>query len=145
GEHKGIKGIMVFTNEDSKIEVDIDMTNGLTNTSGKYPYHIHVSPINSTGSCDSTGGAAVPGYVCNSTTPEKCEAGDLSGKHGALQGTPNGAVSVKYFDDFISLKDNKTGIIGHSIVIHDTYTRCPYVKQIPGRGSLPIYIGIKIT
>ncbi|RIB00299.1 superoxide dismutase, partial [Gigaspora rosea] len=106
------------------------MTHGLTNTSGMYPYHVHEHAYYD-GSCDSTGGHLDPygvgnvtGYVCDPNTPDKCEAGDLSGKHGKLQGTLDGNVMTKYTDQYISLNGTTTlenGVIGRAVVIHQTY------------------------
>ncbi|RIB02368.1 superoxide dismutase [Gigaspora rosea] len=105
------------------------MTCGLN---GTFSYHVHEFAINSTGSCESTGGhldplgvGKVPGYVCNPITPKKCEAGDLSGKHGLLQGTSYGYLTTKYTDEFISLRGTNNldnGIIGRSIVIHSHHS-----------------------
>ncbi|CAG8596568.1 26406_t:CDS:2 [Gigaspora margarita] len=38
-----------------------------------------------------------------SQVPDKCEAGDLNGKHGKLQETPNGNVATEYMNQYISL------------------------------------------
>ncbi|CAG8751179.1 40535_t:CDS:2 [Gigaspora margarita] len=67
----------------------------------------------------------VPGYVCDPNTTEKCEASDLSGKHGPLQGTSSGNFMAKYHDEFISLRGTTTldnGVIDRPIVIHSRHT-----------------------
>ncbi|CAG8534466.1 465_t:CDS:2 [Dentiscutata erythropus] len=132
GKYEGITGTVTFTEKDSKIEVHVKITSGLNDTTGKYPYHVHDFAINSTGSCESAGEhldpfgvGKVAGYVCNPQTPEKCEAGDLSGKHGPLPGTPSGSVTEKYTDRFISLSGTPTlqnGVIGRSLVLHTPHT-----------------------
>lgn len=55
-------------------------------------YHIHENPVAPNGSCATVGGHLDPYNItdipiCNSTCPEDCQVGDLSGKHGAMSGT----------------------------------------------------------
>ena len=68
-------------------------------------YHIHVSPVSSNGNCSSTGSHLDPYNVgetvpCDPSQPDKCQVGDLSGKHGTMPGPnfaakyPSYAVSV---------------------------------------------------
>jgi len=87
-------------------------------------YHIHKFPP--TDSCSTTlvggvgghfdpfgAGVSLP-YVCNPATPDLCEVGDLSGKHGKLT-TVN--VSTSYQDDYVDLFGTNS-IVGRSVVIH---------------------------
>ncbi|CAG8564811.1 17405_t:CDS:2 [Dentiscutata erythropus] len=128
GKYRGITGIITFIEEGYETRVKVKITGGLTDTSGMYPYHVHEFPINYTGSCESTGEhldpigvGKVKGYKCNPEIPEECEAGDLSGKYGALRGTPSGMVEDEYTDPFITLR-GEYGVIGRSVVIHAPHT-----------------------
>ena len=54
-------------------------------------YHIHVSATPESGNCTETGGH-LDSYMrgdtppCESSMPETCEVGDLSGKYGTVAG-----------------------------------------------------------
>ena len=62
---------------------------------GPFGYHIHDQPVPESGDCAATlahldpyrRGQAVP---CNSTEPQTCEVGDLSGKHGKIPKSDGG-------------------------------------------------------
>ncbi|CAG8801690.1 19412_t:CDS:2, partial [Gigaspora margarita] len=103
GQNAPITGLITFAEKDSTIEVKVYMTGG------------HLDPY---------GVGNATGYVCDPNTPDKCEAGDLSGKHGKLQGTLIGTVTAEYTDQYISLNGTTTlenGVIGRAVVIHQTY------------------------
>ncbi|WPA95609.1 uncharacterized protein RHO25_000211 [Cercospora beticola] len=65
---------------------------GLPTEGGPFLYHIHEKPIGPDWNCSAAGPHLSPytsDYPCTNTThPETCEAGDLSGKHGNFTG-PN--------------------------------------------------------
>lgn len=55
-------------------------------------YSIHVNPIALNGSCSPAGGVLDPrnftaAVGCNPNDPQYCMVGDLSGKHGLINGT----------------------------------------------------------
>jgi hypothetical protein len=55
-------------------------------------YHVHVNPLDASGSCASAGAHLDPANrtespPCDATNPETCQAGDLSGKYGKINGT----------------------------------------------------------
>ena len=57
--------------------------------SGPFGYHIHDQPVPSDGNCTATKAHLDPYErgqkpACDSSKPETCEVGDLSGKHGKL-------------------------------------------------------------
>jgi Cu/Zn superoxide dismutase len=120
------QGTVKFTrlNDITEIELDFD---SIPNISGETPYtwYIHDKPVNSTGSCDSTGlhldpeGVNPEGknadYKCDSEDAEKtCMLGDLAGKFGDLDPEQKG---FSFSDPDLELT-GKDGIIGRSIVIH---------------------------
>lgn len=61
-------------------------------------YHIHVNPVAPNGSCSTVGGHLDPYNAtdlvkCNMTEQDKCQVGDLSGKHGKAN---TSAFSARY-------------------------------------------------
>jgi Cu/Zn superoxide dismutase len=111
----GVTGYVRFTQESPDafvlIEVNLD---GLED--GPNPWHIHEFPVADSCESDSTGGHFNPtgwdGYpVCEG---ENCEAGDLSGRHGALTGD---GILALYEDSNITLF-GPDSFAGRSIVIH---------------------------
>lgn len=54
-------------------------------------YHVHEKALSADGNCSSAGAHLSPytsQYPClDIDHPENCEAGDLSGKHGGINGT----------------------------------------------------------
>jgi hypothetical protein len=91
-------------------------------------YHIHVFPVPEDGNCGAAGGHLDPygvtdAYVCSSEAGlDKCQVGDLSGKHGpvdtAALGT--GSFQVKYLDNYLSTTPGDPAFFGNrSIVVHD--------------------------
>ncbi|GAB1196408.1 superoxide dismutase [Aspergillus pseudonomiae] len=86
-------------------------------------YHIHDKPVPEDGNCYSTGGHLDP-YLrgdqppCNTTVPETCQVGDISGKHGPVW-TADGDFDVLYRDFFLSnVKDTVAFFGNRSVVIH---------------------------
>jgi hypothetical protein len=61
-------------------------------------YHIHAYPVPSDGNCTGTLAHLDP-YIrgesppCDPTEPQTCQVGDLSGKHGTINGT---SASLRY-------------------------------------------------
>ncbi|KAG5417025.1 SOD4 [Candida metapsilosis] len=96
------------------VKVDVE---GLPSSGGPFPYHIHELPVPSDGNCTGTKLHLNPyGGNENATTPQGKEAGDLSGRHGKIQGQ---SLSTEYVDNYISLNpDSKTYFGDLSIVIH---------------------------
>nr|POE50132.1 s-adenosylmethionine mitochondrial carrier protein [Quercus suber] len=65
---------------------------------------------------------ALDAKVCDSHQPKDCQIGDLSGKHGTMNGPQ---FSANYIDKYISLVEGATAFVGNrSIIILDSnYTR----------------------
>jgi hypothetical protein len=91
-------------------------------------YHVHVFPVPEDGNCSRTGGHLDPygvtdGYICSSETGlDKCQVGDLSGKHGPIDTATlgPGSFQVKYLDNFLSTTPGDLAFFGNrSIVVHD--------------------------
>ena len=65
---------------------------------GPFAYHIHESPVPASGNCLGTGAHLDPYQrgeqpPCNADQPQTCQVGDLSGKHGKINGT---AIATAY-------------------------------------------------
>lgn len=76
--------------------------------------------VNSSGSCESTGGHLDPYNVgktpCDPANPKACQVGDLSGKFGPVEGSDD---IVSFTDKFTSLEPNTPAFIGNrSLVVH---------------------------
>ncbi|EME88885.1 uncharacterized protein MYCFIDRAFT_112476, partial [Pseudocercospora fijiensis CIRAD86] len=92
---------------------------------GPFLYHIHQKPVGPDGNCTAAGGHLAPHssqYPCQDPNhPEDCEAGDLSGKHGKINGTTFSATPQSYVEDFVSNR-NEAGCLqcmtDRSIVVH---------------------------
>eukprot|EP01063_Lacrimia_lanifica_P008742 TRINITY_DN1578_c0_g1_i7.p1 TRINITY_DN1578_c0_g1~~TRINITY_DN1578_c0_g1_i7.p1 ORF type:complete len:672 (+),score=181.84 TRINITY_DN1578_c0_g1_i7:45-2060(+) len=133
----GVTGTVVFAQTASTDPVTVTVAlEGLAENAGKY--HVHALPLmaaaNGMGDACSaaavgghynptgvTGGAGVAGtYACDyATTPASCEAGDLSGKHGVLDGL-NSTTSWTAFSDAGSglTLFGATSVVGRSVLIH---------------------------
>ncbi|CAG8695790.1 15917_t:CDS:2, partial [Cetraspora pellucida] len=127
GDRK-IKGYVIFTERRGGLNVQVKITQGFAQGK-KYPYHVHMTKITN-GDCNSTGPhldpsgvGKKPNYVCNPRTPDKCEAGDLSGKHGDLEIDRSGMAKASYFDRFITLQGRENSVVGRSVVIHSAEDR----------------------
>ncbi|KAJ2335509.1 Superoxide dismutase [Coemansia sp. RSA 2681] len=117
----------------------------------QYPFHIHVNVVPADGNCTATGGhldtygvkTANTTYKCDKAKPlTTCEIGDLAGIAGNLAANANGQATLTFNDPIITFGNNKTSILGHSIVIHNpdnTRLACGnivgYVKTNPSSSS----------
>ncbi|KAL1843476.1 hypothetical protein VTJ49DRAFT_1347 [Mycothermus thermophilus] len=116
-----VKGTVTAVAAEVGINYTIDVT-GLAEDNGPYKYHIHVSPVPESGSCADTGGHLDPYQrrdtpPCESSLPQTCEVGDLSGKYGLLAG---GDVKKEFNDAYSGLNTTEVGYIGgRSVVFHD--------------------------
>ncbi|KAF9109729.1 hypothetical protein BGX27_007263 [Mortierella sp. AM989] len=142
----GIKGSFSFVPLDKSstgAAVTIEVESGLTTKFSLLPsvgfeYHIHVNPVGSNGDCMATGGHFDPTNVgmaeCDPALPEKCQEGDLSGKHGNLKPTISGAIQkFSYVDKQLTLTGSNN-IAGRSVVIHNNGTRvaCGNIVALSG-------------
>ncbi|KAF8933576.1 hypothetical protein BGZ58_006259, partial [Dissophora ornata] len=94
-----------------------------------FEYHIHVKPVGPDNDCIATGGHLDPESIgatakCNPAKPEKCQEGDLSGKHGELKATESGSIpTMSYVDHLLQFTGESSTIVGRSVVIHNNGTR----------------------
>ncbi|KAF9935374.1 hypothetical protein FBU30_003164 [Linnemannia zychae] len=125
----------------SGAQVWVEVKSGLTkkfavSPSGGFEYHIHVNPVGPNNDCAAAGGHLDPTNVgeakCLPAKPDKCQEGDLSGKHGELKGTESGAIApFSYNDKYIYFSGATTTIAGRSIVIHNNGTRVACGNMYP--------------
>jgi len=87
-----IRGSVVGSSDPSGTGVLFQvLLSGFPTEGGPFLYHIHNNPITN-GNC-STAGAHLDPFLrgdsppCDSTSPSTCQVGDLSGKHGKINGT----------------------------------------------------------
>ncbi|KAK3835283.1 MAG: superoxide dismutase [Linnemannia elongata] len=102
-----------------------------------FEYHIHVKQVGANNNCEATGGhldpdPAKPGVVpCDPSAPDKCQVGDLSGKHGNLEVTPKGDLQLRYIDAQLKFTGDATTILGRSLVIHNNGARIACANILP--------------
>ncbi|ODV80458.1 Cu,Zn superoxide dismutase-like protein [Suhomyces tanzawaensis NRRL Y-17324] len=90
---------------------------GLPAAGGPFPYHIHQHQVPADGDCYAALGHLNPynGSATAETNAGK-EVGDLSGKHGPINGT---TLHVSYIDRYVSLNSSDPAFAGNlSIVVH---------------------------
>ncbi|KAI5957516.1 SOD4 [Candida theae] len=132
-----VTGTITFepaTNGSVLVKVDVE---GLPSSGGPFPYHIHQLPVPADGNCTGTKLHLNPyGGNENATTPQGKEAGDLSGRHGKIQGQ---SLSTEYVDNYISLNPNSKTYFGNlSVVIHYANTSritCSNLTKLETSGS----------
>lgn len=113
---------------------------GLPATGGPFLYHIHENPVNADGNCSSAGGHLIPypsEYPCPSMDrAEVCEAGDLSGKHGKINGTE---FAANYVESYVSNNDEpgcEQCMTDRALVVHyanKTAIACANFVKVEGR------------
>jgi Cu/Zn superoxide dismutase len=87
-----IRGSVVAQSDPSGTGVLFQVTlAGFPAEGGPFLYHIHANPIVD-GNCSTAGGHLDPfnrgdSPACDASEPSTCQVGDLSGKHGKINGT----------------------------------------------------------
>ncbi|UKZ80958.1 hypothetical protein TrVFT333_008723 [Trichoderma virens FT-333] len=103
---------------------------------GPFMYHIHEEPATN-GNCTSTLAHLDPYHrgetpACDSSKPETCQVGDLSGKYGKITSDP---FVAEYFDLYTSLQPGSPAFFGNrSIVVHyanKTRLTCANFAKLP--------------
>ncbi|KAG9039781.1 hypothetical protein FRB95_007208 [Tulasnella sp. JGI-2019a] len=126
---KGINASFEFTGYTDgrgtfvKVQVDSGL---LANTSlpGPFLYHIHTNPVGEDGNCTAALGHLDPlavseSLACDPYFPQYCQEGDLSSRHGKLNGTLDGSIDAfGYTDNYLRFFPEAFSILGRSIVIH---------------------------
>lgn len=114
--NKTIDGYVKFSSTNGSVLVDVKLL-GLPETGGPFLYHIHEKPVPASGNCSATLGHFNPfGGDPKASAPQGKEIGDLSGKHGLIEGT---SISTSYIDEYLSLNPNSEAYFGGlSVVVH---------------------------
>ncbi|KAF8866486.1 hypothetical protein BDZ45DRAFT_667757 [Acephala macrosclerotiorum] len=117
-----IKGSVSAVAAPNGIGVDFKVSfENLPTSGGPFLYHIHAAPVSADGNCTTTLGHLDPFIrgetpACNSTLPQTCQVGDLSGKHGKIEADP---FIATYHDDFASTVSGLGAFFGNrSITVH---------------------------
>jgi len=118
------------------VEYQVQFTNFPTE-GGPFIYHIHVLPVPADGNCTNTLAHLDPygrgeDPACDSTNPQSCQVGDLSGKYGSIT---QGPFSATYTDPYSSLQEGTPAFMGNrSIVVHfanKTRITCANFVKVP--------------
>ncbi|CAE6397581.1 unnamed protein product [Rhizoctonia solani] len=119
----------VGTTDGEPTFVKVRVLKGLTNDpalGGPFAYHIHTNPIPADGDCTKALAHHDPlnvteGLICDPAFPQYCQTGDLSGKHGKLNGTTDGKIATfGYSDGYVRFFPETHSLLGRSIVIHSS-------------------------
>lgn len=114
---KGVSGSVQFAStEDGQVQVSVNLT-GLPDYGGPFLYHIHEAPVPTDGNCTGTLKHLNPynGSETASAAEDK-EVGDLSGKHGEIDGQE---LQTTYIDPYLSLNKDDPAYFGNlSVVVH---------------------------
>ncbi|KJZ76469.1 hypothetical protein HIM_04198 [Hirsutella minnesotensis 3608] len=107
-----------------------------------FSYHIHTMPVPADGNCTSALAHLDPtnrgeNPICDSSSPQSCQVGDLSGKYGFVTDT---ALQAEYVDPFSSLKEGDASFVGNrSIVFHfGNKTRITCANFVRLDGQTPV-------
>lgn len=119
--NKTNSGWVRFSAPNGTVYVETNINN-LPLTGGPFIYHIHEKIVPVNGTCADTlghfnpyNGVYVPASNKTVTSAER-EVGDLSGKHGSINGT---SLYTSYYDPYLSLNPNDKAFIGNlSVVVH---------------------------
>ncbi|KAL0939335.1 superoxide dismutase [Colletotrichum truncatum] len=117
-----VKGsIVALSAPDGKgVQFKVKFSN-LPEEGGPFTYHLHVDPVPADGNCTKTlahhdpfiRGEATP---CDSSKPETCQTGDLSGKHGSVAVD---GFEQTYVDPYLSIVEGPGSFFGNrSFVFH---------------------------
>ncbi|RDA89235.1 hypothetical protein CP532_0589 [Ophiocordyceps camponoti-leonardi (nom. inval.)] len=118
--------------------------NNVPQEGGPFLYHVHVNAVPSDGNCTATLAHLDPynrgeDPPCDSSRPETCQVGDLSGKHGKANTTSSGSFSADYVDRFLSTSPESNAFFGNrSFVFHfanKTRITCANFKQVESGSS----------
>lgn len=148
---KKIDGYVNFTsNSDGQVVVGVDIS-GLPDYGGPFLYHVHAHTVPTNGNCSGTLGHFNPYNGSDtSTTWSGKEVGDLSGRHGTINGT---SISTLYVDPYLSLNTDSKLFFGNlSVVVHfhnTTRIACANITQVvseltSGVGALKASTGMVI-
>ncbi|KAF9428538.1 hypothetical protein BGZ94_002023 [Podila epigama] len=143
----GVHAVFTFTplgNDLPGARVDISglITAKPVHPESGFEYHIHDNPVGPGNDCQATGGHLDPTQVgpdkCDPSKPEKCQEGDLSGKHGNLKPSSAGILgTISYVDRELQFEGAKTTIVGRSVVVHNNGARiaCANIESMDDKDN----------
>jgi len=135
-----LQGSVEFSSaSNGSVTVNVDL-DGFPSSGGPFTYHIHEAPVPSDGNCTGTKLHLNPyNGNPNATEPSELEVGDLSGRHGAVEGS---SIDESYVDQYISLNENNKAFIGGlSVTIHYKNTSrlaCANITEESSSTSTPV-------
>lgn len=135
-----LQGSVEFSSaSNGSVTVNVDL-DGFPSSGGPFTYHIHEAPVPSDGNCTGTKLHLNPyNGNPNATEPSELEVGDLSGRHGAVEGS---SIDESYIDQYISLNENNKAFIGGlSVTIHYKNTSrlaCANITEESSSTSTPV-------
>ncbi|RKP32490.1 Cu,Zn superoxide dismutase-like protein [Metschnikowia bicuspidata] len=112
----GVKGFVSFMSLNGTVSVDVNLT-GFPANGGPFMYHVHERPVPTNGNCSGTLGHlnSYNGFETAPTDDTK-EVGDLSGKHGMMEGP---VYNATYIERYLSLNPSNPAFVGGlSVVVH---------------------------
>ena len=119
-----VKGYVIFTEEDNKIRIDLNLS-GLKPNS-EHGFHVHEAG-DLTDSCTSMCSHFNPyGKTHGCPGMKNRHVGDL----GNIRTNSKGQSKYSFFDDIIKLRGNKCNIIGRGLVIHADPDDCGQTDNI---------------
>ncbi|GAB7343149.1 hypothetical protein MBLNU457_1224t1 [Dothideomycetes sp. NU457] len=117
-----IRGAVTASTNAGNTGVSFQVTlDGFPTEGGPFIYHIHEYRVPANGNCTATGAHLDPflrgeSPTCDASLPMTCQVGDLSGKHGSINGT---SISADYIDSYVSTSPGNAAFVGNrSIVVH---------------------------
>ncbi|KAL1306672.1 hypothetical protein AAFC00_005344 [Neodothiora populina] len=133
-----IRGSLVAQSNPSGVGALFQVSfSGFPSEGGPFLYHIHAND-----NCETPGGHLDPfgrgdSPSCVSSSPNTCQVGDLSGKHGKINGT---SFSANYVDDYVSMVPGTAAYVGNrTVVVHyanKTIITCGVLKQLANGTTL---------
>lgn len=122
----GITGEVKFASQkdgSTRIFTDVINLSAANNPGPKgFKWHVHISAVGGGGDCAATGAHLNPTgvsdeFVCDPAHPEKCQVGDMAGKHGSF-GAKH-ANKHDHSDKELRFDKKEFSPVGRSVVIHD--------------------------
>ncbi|KAI1386590.1 superoxide dismutase [Hypoxylon trugodes] len=129
----------------SGVDYEVSFSN-LPKEGGPFIYHIHVAPVPTGGNCTETL-AHLDQFIrgedpaCDSSRPQSCQQGDLSGKYGKINSSD--PFTAKFHDPYTSLSEGVGSYFGNrSVVFHfanKTRITCANFSVVSGNGTTTPY------
>ncbi|QIX01706.1 hypothetical protein AMS68_007223 [Peltaster fructicola] len=114
-----IRGTVQISSAPNGTGVNVQISiNGMVVSGGPYAYSIHQNQAPAL-NCGAAGGRFDPynvtdSFTCDPSQPDKCQVGDLGGKHGTMNGT---SYSANYIDSYLSTQPGTPAFFGNRSVV----------------------------